>query len=254
MAWSVVPTPGEWSGASYEAMATCVVPLLFAVSVVTAASFHRERLEVSPDAPVPEQQRMVARLLAASPLLLVTTGYAAFLAWRQRDLGGLWLGMEPGRTTEALFTTGELAQPVALTVLAVATGAALGRRLPLVSTIPILFVLWFLASIYWLFGDAVTPLSALQVQPVRVFAGTPSADPLDFPAHWLLDAPHEFSGEWSRLVVSSSLAWWHAVWLVGLSALWIAAAVPRSRARRWSVAAGSVLAVVGLAAQYAVLP
>ncbi|KRF34264.1 hypothetical protein [Nocardioides sp. Soil805] len=255
MMWSVVPTPDEWPGASYEEMATCAVPLLFAVSVVAAVSFNRERLDVAADAPVTEVQRCVGRWVGALPLLAVAAGYAALLAWRQRDLGGLWLGTEPGRTTEALFTAGELVQPVVLALLAVSTGAALGRRLPLVSALPLLFVLWFLVAFYWLFGAAaVVPLSILQVQPVRVFAGTPYADPLRFPSQWLLEAPGEFSEQWSRVVVSAGLSWWHAVWLLGLSALWGAVTVPRGRARRWLVAAGSVLAVVGVVAQYWVLP
>lgn len=255
MMWSVDPDSDQWQGESYSTMATCAVPILFAVSVVAAVSFHRERLEVVPDAPVREAQRTVARLVATVPLLLVATGYAALLAWRQRDLGGLSLGMEPGRTTEALFTTAELAQPVVLAVLAVATGAALGRRLPLVSAVPLLFVMWFLVSVYWLFGDNdITPLSILQAQPVLLDAGTASADPLDFPTHWLLEAPGDFSDRWSRVFVSGALAWWHAAWLLGLSLLWTAVAVPRGRGRRWLVAVGSVLAVVGVVAQYRVLP
>jgi hypothetical protein len=254
MMWSVVPDPDEWPGASYQEMAIGAVPLLFAVSVVVAVSFHRERLEVAPDTPVPEAQRVAARLVATGPLLVVAIGYAALVAWRQRDLGGLSLGVEPGRTTHAFFTTGELAQPVVLAVLAIATGAALGRRLPLVSAIPLLFVLWFVVSVYWLFGDAaVTPVSILQAQPVRVYAGPPSADPLDFPASWLLEGPDEFSDQWSRVLVSPALAWWHAIWLLGLSALWVAVAVPGGSARRRILAVGSALAVVGVVAQYQVL-
>lgn len=256
MMWSVVPEPGEWAGASYEQIALSVLPLLLVVSLVTAVSFHRERLDVAPEAPVLEGLRAAARLVAALPLVGLALAYAGLLAWRQRDLGGLWLGMEPGRTTEALFTAGELAQPVALAVLAVAIGAALGRRLPhLVSVVPLLFVLWFVVSVYWLFGhEAVTPFSVLQVQPVRVYAGPASADPLGFPAHWLLEGPGEFSGRWSRVFVSNALAWWHAVWLLGLSAVVVAFAVPTGRARRLLLAGGSVVAAVGLVAQYAVLP
>lgn len=256
MMWSVVPEPGEWPGASYEQIAISALPLVFVVSFVTAVSFHRERLEVAPEAPVPEGVRAVARLVATLPLVGLVVAYAALLAWRQRDLGGLWLGMEPGRTTEALFSAGELAQPVALAVLAVAVGAALGRRLPhLVSVVPLLFVLWFVVSVYWLFGhEVVTPFSVLQVQPIRVYAGPASADPLGFPAHWLLEGPGDFSGEWSRVFVSSALAWWHAVWLLGLSAVAVSFAAPPRRARRLLLAGGSVVAAVGVVAQYVVLP
>jgi hypothetical protein len=256
MMWSIVPTPGEWPGASYEEMAVAVLPLVFVISLVTAVSFHRERLEVAPDAPVPAGTRALARLVAALPLVGLAAAYAALLAWRQRDLGGLWLGMEPGRTTEAVFTAGELAQPVALAVLAVALGAALGRRLSrLVSVVPLLFVLWFVVSVYWMFGhEVVTPFSVLQVQPIRVQAGPPTTDPLVVPAHWLLEAPGEFSDVWARVFVSAGLAWWHAVWLLGLSAVAVAFAVPAGRARRWLLAAGGILALLGVVGQYAVLP
>ncbi|WP_159081452.1 hypothetical protein [Nocardioides sediminis] len=256
MMWSVVPDPDEWAGASYEEIAVSVTPLLLVISLVTAVSFHRERVEVAPDAPVREGTRAIARLVAALPLVGIAVAYAGLLAWRQRDRGGLWLGVEPGRTTEALFTAGELAQPVALAVLAVAVGAVLGRRLPhLVSVVPLLFVVWFLVSVYWLFGhEVVTPFSVLQVQPVRVHAGPATADPLGFPAHWLLEGPGEFSGQWSRVFVSNALGWWHAVWLLGLSAVVGAFAVPKGRTRRWMLAAGSVVAAVGVVAQYAVLP
>jgi hypothetical protein len=256
MMWSVVPEPGEWAGASYEEIAVSALPFLLVVSLVTAVSFHRERLDVAPEAPVLDGMRAAARLVAALPLVGLAVAYAGLLAWRQRDLGGLWLGMEPGRTTEALFTAGELAQPVALAVLAVAVGATLGRRLPhLVSVVPLLFVLWFVVSVYWLFGhQVVTPFSVLQVQPIRVDAGPASADPLGFPAHWLLEGPGDFSGRWSRVFVSDALAWWHAVWLLGLSAVVVAFAVPPGRARRLLVAGGSVVAAVGVVAQYVVLP
>jgi hypothetical protein len=256
MMWSVVPEPGEWPGASYEQIAVSVLPLLLVVSVVSAVSFHRERLDVAPEAPIREGTRAIARLAAALPLVGLTVAYAGLLAWRQRDLGGLWLGMEPGRTTEALFTAGELAQPVALAVLAVAVGAALGRRLPhLVSVVPLLFVLWFVVSVYWLFGhEVVTPFSVLQVQPIRVYAGPASADPLGFPAHWLLEGPGEFSDRWARVFVSDALAWWHALWLLGLSALAVAFAVPPGRARRLLLVGGGAVAVLGVLAQYAVLP
>ena len=115
--WRVVPEPGEWPAASYEAMNPTAVPLLFGISLAVAVPFHRARQEVAPAAPVAEDQRMLARLLAATPFVLVTAAFAGLVAWRERDLGGLWIGMEPGRTTEALHTTAELSQFVVLGVL-----------------------------------------------------------------------------------------------------------------------------------------
>ena len=186
---------------------------------------------------------------------MVSIALSALMGWRQRDVGGLVLGVEPGRTADALYTAGELAQPLALTVLAVAFGAAVGRRMAhLVSAIPLVFVLWLAMSVYWFYSDRrVTPFSIVQVQPIRFHAGAITADPLTFPASWLLEAPDEFTDAWMRVVVSEPLAWWHAVWLLGLSGLWLAAALPSGPSRRPMLMAGATLAVLGVGAQYAVL-
>lgn len=255
MAWTVVPEPGEWPGSSYESMLPAAAPLLFGMSIVVAVSFHRARHEVAPAAPVGESRRALARLLAAVPFVVVTAGFAAFLAWRERDLGGLWLGMEPGRTTEAFHTVAELSQLVAHGMLAVALGAALGRRVArLVALVPMLFVFWFIVMVYWLFSHpAVTSFSIIQVQPVHVAIGTPGADPLSFPSDWLLVGPPHTSGGWERQLVSEALAWWHHVWLLGLAMLLLAAAWPRP-GRRLLVVAGAALAVAGAVAQVGVIP
>ncbi len=255
MTWTVQPEPGEWPGSSYEGMMPAVAPLLLGISIAVAVPFHRARHDVSPAAPVPEVTRTRARLLAALPFVVVAAAHAAFVAWRERDLGGLWLGMEPGRTTEALHSGAELSQYVALALVAIALGAAVGRRTSrLVAVVPVLFVLWFVASTYWLFGaPGVTPFSVIQVQPVHLAVGPATADPLSFPSDWLLvGAPHT-DGGWERQWVSESLAWWHDVWLLGLAALLLGAAWPR-RGRGTLLAAGAVLAVAGVTAQVWVIP
>jgi len=123
-----------------------------------------------------------------------------------------------------------------------------------VSAVPLLFLLWLATSIYWLLGDRrVTPFSIVQAQPVSLYAGPSSADPLTFPAHWLLAAPDEFSTQWTRAFVSDGLAWWHAVWLLGLALLWLSVALPRP-ARRSLIILGATLAVLGVGGQYVVLP
>lgn len=256
MLWSLRPTEGEWPGATYQQMATTSLPLLFAISVTAAVSFHRARTEVAAAVPVREGRRSLARLVGLAPLVPLAVVFAGAMAWRQRDLGGLWLGVEPGRTTEALYTAGELAQHVALAVVAVGLGAALGRRTSrLAATIPLIFVIWFVVFVYWLFAHrAVTPFSVLQVQPIQVPVGPETADPLSFPSHWLLEGPGEYSDFWSRAFVSEALAWWHDVWLVGLAALLLAAAFPRGVVRRRLLVLGSALAVLGAAAQVMVIP
>lgn len=252
--WTTVPEPGEWPGSSYEGVTPTVAPLLFGISVATAVAFHRGRTEVSPAAPVQEERRALARLLAATPFLAVTAGFAALIAWREHDLGGLWLGMEPGRTTQAVHTTAELSQHLVLGLVAVALGAAFGRRVSrLAAVLPALFVLWFVVMTYWLFAArSVTPFSVIQVQPVHVPVGPPSTDPLSLPADWLLVGPPHSSG-WDRQLVSESLAWWHDVWLLGLALLLLAVAWPPGGRRRLA-AAGVVLAVLGVVGQQVVIP
>lgn len=253
--WTVRPEPGEWPGSSYESMIPTVTPLLFGISIAVALPFHRARNEVAPAAPVAEDRRALAGLLAAMPFLLLTASFAGLVAWRERDLGGLWIGMEPGRTTEALHSTAELSQFVVLGLVAVALGAAAGRHISrLAAMVPALFVLWFVVMVYWLFGaPAVTPFSVIQVQPVNVTVGPATADPMSFPSHWLLVGPPHSNDGWARQFVSVTLAWCHDVWLLGLTSLLLAAAWPRP-GRRVLLAAGVVLAVAGVVGQLWVIP
>jgi hypothetical protein len=223
-AWGITAiTTGEEDLASgtFQSVPVVTVPLLMAISLVVAASFHRERVGLAPDSPVGETQRAAARLLAAVPLVGLAGLAAVGIAVKERSLGGLSLGNEPGRTLEALHSVAELGQQVALGVLAVGFGAALGRRLPhLVAVVPLVFVSWFAVSVYWMFNHHLTtPLSIVQVQPVYLRAGPKDADPLAFPTHWLLEAPSDYSDAWARLFMSAELAWWHDVWLVGVGLL-----------------------------------
>lgn len=251
------PATEDWAGSSYEGMAVSSVSLMWGISVTAAIAFQRERVPVALAAAVPEVVRALARLLAMLPLVGLGGAFAAFVAWRQRDLGGLTLGTEPGRTFEALHSTPELLQHVALAVLAVALGAALGRRMAhLAAVIPVLFLVWYLAgALYWLYGHpAVMPYSVIQVQPVLVPVGPADADPLTFPGHWLLSPPNEYQDGWSRHFVSTSLAWWHNGWLIGLAQLLLAAALPSGTVRR-SLLVGGVLLAVGCAvAEARVIP
>jgi hypothetical protein len=252
---TVEPTVGEWPGSSYEQVQPSAVPMLFGIALAAAVAAHRARSDVAPAAPAGEIQRTAARLVAAVPYVVLACGYSALAAWRERELGGMWLGMEPGRTTTALHTFPELAQVPALALVAVALGAAVGRRVSrLVAVVPLLFVFWFVVMTYWLFGaPSVTPFSVLQVQPIHITVGPASADPMAFPDDWLLAGPPHGNGGWQRQWVSQALAWWHLVWLVGVALVLLTAAWPRS-GRRWLLAAGLVVAAVGATAQVAVIP
>lgn len=247
---------GDWNGAEYYAGPVLMFPLLLATALMVAEAFHRERHPVGIEAPTDSSTRAAGILLGALPLVaivgLLTVGVAGYVA----GTGGVDLGDEPGRTLHARFSVGELLQHVALAVLAIASGAAAGRRFASrVTAGLVLFAGWFPPMfVYWMFQlPAIVPFSIVQVQPVNLRVASENTDPLTLPAEWLLSAPGEFQGYWGRLFVSSALAGWHALWLLGLSCLFLALVFTGGWRRRL-LTVGSVLAVVGIAAQYAVLP
>ena len=255
--WTTTPQSEQWSGSAYGELAMTSVPLLLATSWVSAVSFHRERTPMGVEAPVGDELRAAGRLVASAPLVLLALAFAALLGVRERRLGGLTLGTEPGRTTEALHSLPELGQHVALAVLAVALGAALGRRVSsLVLALPVLLVFWFIVGGFsWLFGHrSVTPFAVVQVQPVTIPVGPATADPLGYPAHWLLEPPGEFQEGWARLFVSADLAWWHDGWVLGLALVLLAAAFPGGGPRRILLVTGVLMGAVCAAAQLWVIP
>ncbi|HEY0890233.1 MAG TPA: hypothetical protein VGE38_11535 [Nocardioides sp.] len=245
--------PQQWNGERYGYWFTIPAVLGVAASLLAAASFHRERTAVAEASPAGEAERCLARLLAAAPLVAVTAAVVAAQAAYIWSIGGLDLGDEPGRTLRAYPTLPELAQPVAVTVLGIAVGAAVGRRVRHRATAMLALVAGWLpvTFTYWAFqAPVVAPFSVLQSQPVDVPLG--NGDPVDHPAQWLLSAPNDYQVGWDRLVVSESLAWWHDLWLVGLAVVVLAAAVPRGR--RQLVVVGGTLAVGAAVAQFLVYP
>lgn len=247
--------PQEWNGARYGAWFYLPTGLYVATSLIVAGSFHRGRADVGVDAPVGEGLRCAARLLAAMLLVGLTVAFVAGLAVYIWSVDGFDLGYEPGRTLHAYPTLAELAQPVAVAVVAVAAGALAGRRLRHRATAALLLIAgWFpLTFTYWMFQDSsVAAFSILQSQPVYVNVGPPATDPATFPAHWLLEGPGEYQDHWARLVVSEPLAWWHNGWLVGVALLLLAGAVPSRR--RLLLVGGAVVAAVSVVGQLAVYP
>ncbi len=248
--------PEDWSGARYTVSPALVGPAVVGISFAVAGSFHRERSGLHEDVPVTETVRTLGRLVGALALVAVVTLLSLVGAALARWSGGFDLGDEPGRTLHAHFSWAEILQPFCLSVLAVAVGAAAGRRLAQRATSTlVLFVGWFpFVVVSWAFQSAVvTPYSIIQIQPVSLEIGPSSADPLDFPAHWLLGAPGEFQDHWARLLVSVRLAAGHDLWLLGLAALFVAIALPRGH-RAVPAVIGVVLAVAGVTLQLVAIP
>ena len=248
--------PEDWSGARYTVSPVLVGPAVAGISFAVAGSFHRERSGPTEDVPVTETARTLGRLLGALALVAVVTLLSLVGAALARWSGGFDLGDEPGRTLQAHFSWAEILQPSALSVLAVAAGAAAGRRLAHRATSTLaLFVGWFpFVTVSWAFQSAaVTPFSIIQIQPVSLDIGPTTTDPLDFPAHWLLGAPGEFQDHWARLLVSVRLAAGHDLWLLGLAALFLAIALPRGH-RVLPAVLGVALAVAGVTLQLVAIP
>jgi hypothetical protein len=254
MAWNIWDE--AWSGERYTGLVAASTPVLLGISVASVSAFGRELVPVADAAPMDRGRRGFARLLGGLPLVLLAAVLVASVAVGLRLSGGLTLGDEPGRTSQAHHTVPELLQIVLLAGLAVAVGAAAVHviRQRLAASIVLAFA-WFLAGgTYWLFNGPVLRWFALvQVQPTYVDVGPPQTDPSTFPSSWLLTGPGEYQDHWARLVVSPAMAAWHDVYLVGLIALAAAVAVP-GRTRRPLVAAGAVLVVAGVLMQRAVAP
>ena len=97
-------------------------------------------------------------------------------------------------------------------------------------------------------------VAPLQVQPLHR-RGRQRRPPTRFtlPAAWLLEGPGQFQDHWARLVVVPELAAWHDLYLVALTLLAAAVALPGRYRRRLAVVGASV-AVVAVLLQASVTP
>lgn len=250
------PAAESYPGDTYMTTMVLLVPMLAAVSFVTAVAFNRERQDFGSTFPVSESGRAVARLLATTPFIALSALFAVLVAWREGFVGGMPVGHPSWSGDHAVHTPAELSQYVALAVLAVAAGASLGRRTARPAAfVAVLVVGWFVVATYWLFSHpVVSPFSIIQSQPLHLYAGDRAAAYWTFPAEWRLQPPGPHSDQWSRLFLSESLAWWHNLWLVGLAVVLVSAALPEGRSRRWVLVLGGIAALVGLGGQIAVIP
>jgi hypothetical protein len=231
--------------------------MLIGVSLASISAFGRELVPVSDDAPMSAESRAVARLLGGLALVgMVVLVIGGAELWYQSQ-GGIPIGDEPGRTTDAHQTLSELLQPVLLACLVVTFGAAMVRltHSRIVASI-LTFVTWSVCvGFYWLFGflGALRWLAPVQVQPVSVEVAQVGSDPTQLPDSWLLAGPTEFQDHWARLVISQELAAWHDAYLVGLTLLTLAVVVS-GRWRRGLLVTGAAIVLVAVPVQPTVSP
>lgn len=246
----------RWVSSQYMELTASATFLCLGVSIAAAYAFGRERTNLSEEASMPADQRAAGRLVGGLALVgLVAVVVAAGALWLRLG-GGLAMGAEPGRTLHAHFSLPELLQPVLVAAFAVALGAAVVHvvRHPLSASI-VLFVMWFIAGpAYWTInGPVLRWLAPVQVQPISVEVASAHTDPQTLPATWLLEGPGPFQDYWARIVVVPELAAWHDLYLVALTLLAAAVALP-GRYRRRLVVVGASVAVVAVLLQASVTP
>jgi hypothetical protein len=246
----------DYAGVQYESIASAVVALLLCISLASASVFAREHVPVAEGAPMNRDRVAAARLLGGIWLVALMLVVVIVGATVMAGQGGLEIGDEPGRLTGIGYSVPEMAQPVLLAGYAVAIGAVAGHLIrirPLASIA--LFVYWLLVGTFWLWSwpgiRYLTPHQILPFydeQPVAINA------PAHYPSDWILAAPDESEGGWTRLIVSPDVAVGHDVYLVGLILLLFAVVISTPRTRRQLVTIGALLAVIGVVAQAVVAP
>ena len=253
-------TANDWQGAVYGTFPMLFVPLMIAIFVAGVRSGGRDRHPSLPplaeEAPLGPAPRAAGRLLGLLPLVAIGAGAVVLVAIGIRLEGGHWVGDAPGRTDEAVHTLPEVIQPMVLMAVAAAVGVAVGRTVRRTGPAMTLgVVLWFLMGVgtwawQWVPARYVT---LVQTQPIEQRVGPADADPHLFPDEWLLSAPDQYDQDWDRILVHQAMAAWHDVYLVGIAAAAAGIAV-RGRNGRRLVAAGAVIAVLGVTAQAVVAP
>ena len=155
MMWSVVPDPDEWPGASYEEMAICAVPLLFAALgrggrlLPPRAARGRRRGTGAGGAAVrrPVGGDRCRSCCSPSRTPRCSRGASATSA----ASGSGWSRDARRRRSSPPASS---PSPSSWRCSPWRPGPPWGVGSPSSSAVPLLFVLWFLVSVYWLFGDA----------------------------------------------------------------------------------------------------
>jgi hypothetical protein len=247
---------GSWASVAYEEILSSACLLTIGVSVSSVYAFARGHTPVSEDAPLSSAQRSAARLLGGLSLVALVTVVIGLGAVWLRVRGGIRLGDEPGGTDHAYYTAPELLQPILLAAFAVALGAVAVHLLRhKLASLIVVSLYWFVVGAwYWMFNSSgMRSLTSVQIQPVYVKIEPASTDPATFPSTWLLSGPSVDQEGWERLVISPALAASHDAYLVALTTLAIAIAVP-GRFRIPVAIVGILLAVGAVLLQQSVSP
>lgn len=251
------PTTANWAGGSYtEKLPQSFMPIVLGTFIAAFRTGRRDsRREVSESAPLGADDRALARLgalvLPLAGTVLITVGFAV----ASRIEGGFWLGDHPRRTDTALHPISELLEPALVVAFVGALGISIGRaqaRRSVALAVIAGAALFTMFPVYWLWNGApVHMVTPVQTQPltIELDAGTD----LDLlPADWYVEVPDWRDGP-IRQIIHPPTILGHDLYLVGLTALAVGAAVRQGRGRRIALV-GAVAALAGIATQVIVSP
>ena len=248
-------TTADWPGGSYSEKLLGFMPIALGTFIAAFRTGRRDGShDVAESAPLDADDRATARLASLALPIALTVVAVVGLAAASRVEGGFWLGDHPRRTDTALHPFAELLQPLLLVTLCGVLGIAIGRtRRSLTGGIifGLLLVTFFPASWMWNIppGHVVAPL---QIQPMSVDLA-PGTSIGDTPESWYVEDTNDFGEPPRRQVVHQPTIIGHDIYLVGLIALALAAAVRGIRGRRLAIG-GAGLAVTGVVVQLLVSP
>jgi hypothetical protein len=251
------PTTANWAGGSYtEKLPQSFMPIVLGTFVAAFRTGRRDsRSDVSESAPLGAGDRALARLgglaLPVAGTVLITVGFAV----ASRLEGGFWLGDHPRRTDTALHPISELLQPALVVAFVGALGISIGRVRARRSVAVVVIAgaaLFTMFPVYWLWNTPpVHVVTPVQTQPlaIELDAGT-ELDQL--PADWYVEVPDWRDGP-IRQIIHPPTILGHDLYLVGLTALAVGAAIRKGRGRRIAMI-GAVATVTGIAVQLVVSP
>ena len=199
--------------------------------MAAVTTFGRERADVAEDAPLGSDGRAVARLLASLSLVgMVAVVIAGAAVWCGGSAAVWCSATSRGARTTPTTRCPNCSSRCCWAAFAVSLGAALAQvlRHPAGRASIVAFWSWFLlGGTYWVFDGPVLQGAHPAAGAAEPGRGQPHRDrPLAFPADWLLSVPGEYQDHWARMVVSPAFAASHDLYLVALTALLGAAAVP----------------------------
>ncbi len=248
-------TTADWPGGSYSEKLLGFMPIALGTFIAAFRTGRRDGShDVAESAPLDADDRALARLASLALPLAITLVAIVGLAVASRIEGGFWMGDHPRRTDTALHPFSELLQPLLLVILCGVAGIAIGRtRRALSGGIIFGMLLFTFFPAYWIWNSPpVHVVAPLQIQPMGIdLADGTTID--ETPESWYVEDTNDFGEPPRHQLVHQPTIIGHDIYLVGLIALAVGAAVRGIRGRRIALA-GAGIALTGVVVQLLVSP